>query len=154
MFELKKIVFEVLTEPVPLARPRFARGRMYLPQKSRDYRKILQKAARSAMDNFKPLTGALFCHLNFYRKFKATSRNYGDLDNHVKAVFDALNGICYGDDAQIVRFSAAKNTDKVEPPRIEVEIGVVGFEQVQLPLIVGGVASCAGICRVHRLIGA
>ena len=153
MFELKKIVFEVLTEPVPLARPRFARGRVYLPQKSRDYRKILQNSARSAMDNFKPLTGALFCHLNFYRKFKATSRNYGDLDNHVKAVLDALNGICYVDDAQIVEFSGTKHTDKVEP-RIEIEIGAVGFEQVQLPLFVGGVASCIGICRIHRLIGA
>lgn len=34
-----------------------------------------------------------------------------DLDNYIKAVKDALNGIVYNDDAQIVRLTALKQPD-------------------------------------------
>ena len=122
MTELKKINFEVLTEPIPLARPRFSRNGAYLSQRSRDYRKIVQQAAQVAMAKFAPMTGELFCRLNFYRKFKATCRNFGDLDNHIKAILDALNGIVFADDAQIVQCTASKHTDKTNP-HVTIEIG-------------------------------
>lgn len=35
MFMMRYLKFEVLVDPVPLARPRFARGRVYLPKRSR-----------------------------------------------------------------------------------------------------------------------
>lgn len=127
MFELKKISFEVMTEPIPLARPRVVRGHAYLPSRSRDYKQILQQAASYVMRNWQPLTGELFCRLNFYRKFNTSSRRFGDIDNHVKAILDALNGIVFVDDAQIISILANKHTDRSEP-RIEIEISTVKGE--------------------------
>ena len=128
MAELKRIAFEVLVNPIPLARPRFSRGRsVYLPKRSREYRQILQQAASVAMAKSEPLTGELFCRLNFYRKFKLNCRNFGDIDNHIKAILDALNGICYKDDSQIVTVTASKHTDK--EPRVAIEIGCVDLEK-------------------------
>lgn len=124
MTSLKRITFEVLVDPVPLARPRFANGHAYLPERSRAYRKILQDAAKRVMSHFEPLTGALYCRLAFYRKFKPTVRNFGDADNLLKAVCDAFNGILFNDDSQLVDISVMKFTDKAEP-RIAVEFGTV-----------------------------
>ena len=69
-----------------------------------------------------PLSGKLLLSAEFYRlKPKdPQSRNYGDLDNHLKAVKDAMNGICYKDDSQIVRYGhTGKNHGE---PRIDIEL--------------------------------
>ena len=124
MMPLKQISFEVLADPIPLARSRFANGRAYLPERSRSYRKILQDAAKIVMSNFEPLTGALYCRLVFYRKFEPTVRNYGDSDNLLKAVLDAFNGLIFGDDSQLIDISVVKCTDKAEP-RVVAEFGTV-----------------------------
>lgn len=128
---MRYLKFEVLVDPVPLARPRFAHGRVYLPQRSREYRKILQRAARIAMCGQEPMIGDLFCRLFFYRKFKPTTRNFGDADNHVKATLDALNGICYVDDSQIISGSYSKHTDKAEP-HVVIEVGAIDLEEKEM----------------------
>ncbi|MBO4780071.1 MAG: RusA family crossover junction endodeoxyribonuclease [Selenomonadaceae bacterium] len=127
---MQGIKFEILTDPIPLARPRVTKGHAYLPKRSRDYRAVVQQAAKAAMGACEPLTGSLSCRLTFYRKFNPTVRNFGDLDNHVKAVLDALtDGICYGDDAQIVDIHASKRQDKAKP-RVEVFIGIALEERI------------------------
>ena len=45
----------------------------------------------------------------------------GDLDNTTKVTLDALNGIAYSDDSQIVELHAYRFDDK-DNPRMEVEI--------------------------------
>lgn len=120
------ISFTVQLDPVPLGRPRFSRrGWAYLPQRSRDYRQALQIAAADFMQehDLRPLRGELTCCFEFYRKFKRGSRNFGDLDNHVKGVLDALTGICYKDDASVVEVFATKDTDKLNP-RTQIKIAV------------------------------
>lgn len=47
-----------------------------------------------------------------------------DLDNMAKAVLDALNGVCYADDKQVIAFSLCKKYGT--EPRLEVE--VLGWE--------------------------
>ena len=131
MVVMRYLRFEVLVDPVPLARPRFANGRVYLPQRSRDYRKILQQAAKIAMCGYEPMLGKLFCRLTFYRKFNPTTRNFGDCDNHVKATLDALNGICYVDDSQIISGSFSKQTDKAEP-HVVIEVGDIELEKEKM----------------------
>ena len=42
-----------------------------------------------------------------------------DIDNILKCVFDALNGICYPDDKQIVSVSASK-CYTIDTPRVEI----------------------------------
>ena len=48
-------------------------------------------------------------------------RKAGDLDNRLKVVLDALQGICYADDNQIVELHAYRHDDKGNA-RIEVEV--------------------------------
>lgn len=134
MFTLKKIVLVLMVDAVPLGRARFSRGHAYVPQRSRDYREVLQNAARQAMSvlNAPPMEGALYARLSVYRKFNATSRNFGDLDNHAKAICDAFNGLIYRDDSQIISTLLTKHTDKTSP-RIVVEFGDVNFMDVAVP---------------------
>ena len=108
-------------EPIPAARPRFGQGRAYQPPRNREYRDRIRTAARAAMFEAAPLMCPLKANVKLYRHFQPTARNFGDVDNHLKAIFDGLNGICFGDDAQIVEVTAAKHTDKTNP-RVEIEL--------------------------------
>ena len=58
--------------------------------------------------------------ITFHRNKRLGSRSYGDIDNHVKAVLDALNGVCYRDDAQVIRLVAEKKDMKEEGVEIVV----------------------------------
>jgi len=46
-------------------------------------------------------------------------RASGDLDNRLKALLDALNGLVWEDDRQVVEIHAYRNDDKANP-RVEV----------------------------------
>lgn len=50
----------------------------------------------------------------------------GDLDNKLKCLFDAMKGVTYADDKQIVELHAFRFEDK-HNPRVEVEIQVLGL---------------------------
>jgi crossover junction endodeoxyribonuclease RusA len=85
--------------PIPLQRSRTARGRHYLPKRSRVYRELVQAEWMAA--GRQSLGGA---------PFTASMRFYGanpsaDLDNLVKAILDALNGLAFVDDEQLVCLS-------------------------------------------------
>lgn len=63
-----------------------------------------------------PLAGAVAVTVRFYRPRKA-----GDLDNLQKVALDALNGIAWKDDKQIVEIHAYRHDDKSNP-RMEIEV--------------------------------
>ena len=113
--------FTVPIEPLPQPRPRFSYGRCYQPARIVEYKAEIAKAARLAMKDSEPMTGELSAVIKLYRKYKRCSRQFGDFDNHAKSICDALNKIVYDDDAQIVRCSVEKFTDKINP-RVEIEI--------------------------------
>lgn len=48
-------------------------------------------------------------------------RQIGDLDNTLKVLLDALRGIAYVDDAQVVELHARRHEDKANP-RVEIEV--------------------------------
>ena len=108
-------------DPVPAQRPRFSGKRAYQPRRNVEYRQSVQAAASEAMSGREILRGAISAIVRLYRRYKPTARNYGDVDNHLKAIFDGLNQIVFADDAQIVRCVVEKFTDK-KNPRAEVEI--------------------------------
>jgi crossover junction endodeoxyribonuclease RusA len=60
--------------------------------------------------------GDIAITLHVYRKMKR-----GDLDNRIKPTLDALNGVVYNDDKQIVEIHAYRHDDK-NNPRVEVVI--------------------------------
>lgn len=115
------IKFVVNIEPVPQARPRFSRGRCFEPARCTEYKKQVAMAAKNAMAGREPMTGAVKMKIRLYRKYARCSRRYGDFDNHAKSICDALNGVVYSDDSQIISCAIEKNTDR-ENPRVEVEI--------------------------------
>ena len=108
-------------EPIPQPRPRFARGRVFQPARIVEYKRQIANVARAAVKQAAPMSGLLTCSIRLYRKYKIDSRRYGDVDNHLKAIFDALNGVVFVDDSQIVSVDCKKFTDK-EKPRLELEI--------------------------------
>lgn len=114
------IRIEILGDAVPAARPRFS-GHVYQPKRNREYRARVQASARLAMKGRAPMTGEVSAVVRLYRRYKKTARQYGDLDNHLKGLFDGMNQIVFEDDSQIVRCLVEKYTDK-ENPRVEIEI--------------------------------
>lgn len=113
-----KLVLPV--EPKPQARPRFGGGHAYEPSAIRTYKTAVGFAARSAMAGVEPMTAPIAVVVKCYRNFKPASRRYGDADNLLKAVLDALNRVVWRDDAQVVRATVEKLQSPT--PRLEIEI--------------------------------
>ena len=116
---------------MPQSRPRFSKfGGCYEPAPMKEYKRKIAAVAKAFMqsNNLEPMTGELSASVRLYRKYKRTSRRYGDCDNLSKAVLDACNGIIYADDSQIVSCSCEKYTDK-DKPRIEIEIEIERAEK-------------------------
>ena len=114
------VTFTVDGDPVPKGRPRFARRgqfvQTYTDAKTIDYETQVAMRARHAIGSTKPLEGALsvFLYLRYtvpasYSKKRKEACLRGveypkriDIDNVYKSVTDAMNGIVYLDDSQIV----------------------------------------------------
>lgn len=109
------IEFTVPTAPVAKARARSTRsGHHYTPQKTVDFESMVAWHARKAMAG-KPLYEGALCVFLYYGihipkslepRIKRGEVIYPtkrpDMDNYEKSVLDAMNGIVYADDAQII----------------------------------------------------
>lgn len=99
---------------IPKARPRFEKGHVYTPEKTKNFETAVAFTARNAMKGQEPVTEP--CAMAIYALFKvptswpkwkqaaAMGKPYtgkGDADNMIKAVCDALNGVVYADDKQV-----------------------------------------------------
>lgn len=115
------IKIEVDGDVIPAARPRFGNGRAYQPKRNVEYRERIREAARAAMGGKPPLDGELSADVKLYRKYKPATIQYGDLDNHLKALFDGCNKVVFLDDKQIVQCTVEKFQDK-QNPRAEITI--------------------------------
>lgn len=100
---MSTIKFTAPLELVPFKRPRFNGRFVFNDPKYTACKDALGLIARKAMNGASPLSGAIKISVTVCRPRKPSSRNFGDADNHLKAVLDALNGICYEDDAQVVQ---------------------------------------------------
>ena len=123
------VMFNVDCNPVGKQRPKFRKignfVQTYTPKKTVDFEQQVRKAAERAMGGMEPLETpvALYCYVRLgvyktYPKKRLEACLSGlerpkkpDLDNVVKAVQDALNGVIYKDDAQIVSLHATKKYD-------------------------------------------
>lgn len=89
-------------------------GRPYKTDLHRDYMASAQRATRAVTPW--PRDVALEVTLRLYRPQKR-----GDIDNPLKALFDALNGRAWEDDSQVSDLHVQRRDDKANP-RVEVEI--------------------------------
>ena len=96
------INFTAPVEPVPFPRPASNGKRRFNPKRYSDFKDALGWHALQAMQGRAPFTGAISIKIEVYKKIITTALKFGDWDNHGKAVSDALNGICYADDKQII----------------------------------------------------
>jgi len=111
-------------EPVAKGRPRFGAGlRPYTPAKTRQAEGIASSAARVAMAGRDVFAGPIRVHIlavfpvaKSWPKSRREDALNGkihvtkkpDIDNVAKLVTDAMNGIVWIDDSQIVELEAAK----------------------------------------------
>lgn len=113
-------------EPKGKGRPRFTRtGHAYTPARTRDYEDLIAACALKAMEGRHPIPKgvpvrvtivAIFGVPVSWSKTRRTAALQGvmhhtrkpDIDNVQKAVCDALNGIVYEDDSQIVQTTTEK----------------------------------------------
>jgi Holliday junction resolvase RusA-like endonuclease len=142
------VSFTIPGQPVAKGRPKFARQggfvRAYTPEKTVAYETLVKLAAGEAMAGAAPLQGPLSLMLRLYVQIpKSTTKRdrtriaageflptrKPDLDNVLKAVTDAMNGIVYDDDAQIVTVMVTKLY--AETPRAEVGVMRLAAEEQQ-----------------------
>ena len=96
---------------------RRARGHLALTPEALAFRHAVKMIAH--VQAVKPINGPVAVFLDVYRP-----RKRGDLDNLLKAVLDALNGVAYVDDDQVQQIHAVRYDDKRAP---RVEVGVVSL---------------------------
>ena len=137
----KRIIFHIPGEPVGKGRPRFVRatGRTFTPKKTATYENLVK------MEFERQCAGQVFWPAEMLRmeirayyglaasdsKKKRQLKVRGilrpvkrpDCDNIGKIIADALNGLAYRDDAQIVEMLIEKFYG--ETPRVEVEIRTI-----------------------------
>ena len=122
----QQISFIIPGEPCAKGRPRFVRasGRAVTPQKTAQYEQLVQLAYMHHVGQEHRLNGPIKAHIRAYFTIpKSTSQRKReqmltdelrpqkrpDADNLAKIVLDALNGIAYGDDKEIVYLEVEKH---------------------------------------------
>lgn len=112
------ITFTVPGEPQGKGRARFGNGRTYTPAKTVSYEGLIALAAQSAMGGrpllYGPLRITLWADTSIPKSATRAQRfkmlageihptKKPDIDNILKAVGDACNGVVFRDDSQITR---------------------------------------------------
>lgn len=131
------VQFNVSGSPQGKARARTLKsGRSYTPKKTVDYENLVRscflKSEHETWFDKEPLSVQIIAHYGIpkstTKKDRALIADYKllptkkpDTDNIAKIVCDALNGVAYGDDAQIVRLFVSKDYT-VHEPSVEVMI--------------------------------
>ena len=128
------IEFTVMGTPKGKARPRFVRCgkgvRTYTPKATETYQNDVLTAYMQSNKGIK-LNGPIYARISAYFDMPKSTPKYKragmrwydkkpDVDNVVKAVMDALNGIAYDDDKQVVWLVIRKMYGE---PRVEVSMG-------------------------------
>lgn len=104
-------------DPIPKGRPRHGRGHPFTPKRTRDAEQSIRDRVTEL--DVVPYDVPVRVSLVF---FCATARRT-DLDNLIKLVTDALNGICYTDDHLIHSLRGRLFRRAIgEAPRTEVRI--------------------------------
>lgn len=84
----------------------------FVSDEAKSYKKVLaQTVELPAL-----IQGEVSVSVKYFRE-----RRSGDLDNRLKCLFDALQGVIYVSDSQITEIYASRHEDK-NNPRVEVEI--------------------------------
>jgi Holliday junction resolvase RusA-like endonuclease len=133
----------VIVPPLPAALRKRHSVRMYSPAEVRKWQAEARYLAAQHMKGQMPLKGQLLVDIRVHLappasmpKKKLALALAGlihpitrpDCDNYAKSTLDALNGICWLDDAQIVHLTVSKHYS--EKPRVEIDISERAYPDV------------------------
>jgi crossover junction endodeoxyribonuclease RusA len=96
--------------PVPPSANRYwmiARNRLVTTPEAKDYKQLV---ALMLKNKYEPMRCPIAVNVTVFRPAKR-----GDLDNYLKVMLDALQGILYVDDKQITEIHAFREDDKNNP---------------------------------------
>jgi len=120
---MKEIIIKIETEAVGKGRPRFTRyGSTYTPTKTKNFEKLIANEYILQSNNYifdkVPINVSVIIEKNIpksaTKKHRAEllSQKWNitkpDIDNCLKSILDALNGVAYQDDNQVSSISAYK----------------------------------------------
>lgn len=109
--------FVVEGRPATWQRTVHANGRTLTPKRSREARKAMAWAARAARPRGWTLDGEYRVEVTGYWP----DRRAGDVDRLVSLALDALEGVAYGTDRQVVQIEGRRALDR-DRPRVEVVV--------------------------------
>lgn len=125
------MIFQVIGKPRGKARPRFdgRHKRIFTPASTADYERLVRQAYISSggylLSETAPIKILIVAQFKKAVSSKKTAPTMKpDNDNIEKAVCDALNGIAYKDDSQIVHSEVMKVWARDGVPKIIVKIEV------------------------------
>lgn len=120
-----KAAYIIPIRPKPKQRPRFSRGHAYTPRDTVEYEKALAMHCRAqgASPRPNPCIVSMSCYWKRPKSVKPSQffTKRPDIDNLAKGCLDALNGVCWVDDAQIVDLRVSKDYGEDDKVVIEVE---------------------------------
>lgn len=119
-------------------RPRHGNGNTYTPQETKDAQEAIAMAYVAAAKSNRPAPAfvPVLVHVHIYRPLMAkTARDEDvwaewdfrkpDVDNVLKTVMDALEGVAYTDDRQVVEGCVYRHMATREQDRDEMEVQVI-----------------------------
>lgn len=132
--------FDVVGKVRGKGRPRFTKtGRTYTPKTTADYERqikleFLRKGPKKPTD--KPVRVKVTCYYEVPKSARKADKikmaanellptKKPDVDNILKAILDALNGLAYLDDKQVVQVGIIKKYSEIEGIKITIEEGEV-----------------------------
>jgi Holliday junction resolvase RusA-like endonuclease len=121
-------------QPVGKQRARVTRYATYTPAKTVNYEGLIREMFAINYRGHGPFDGPVIMYIRAYMKTPKSSKKKTeqmlnqrirpttkpDIDNIIKIVCDALNGVAYVDDNRIVGLSASKRYS--DTPRVEIEL--------------------------------
>ena len=129
---MKKVFY---ITPVPAARPRVTRWSTFYPKKYTQFKEDMEMAVNDIQ--FVPFEGNIYAQIDFFiqipkswsKKKKLAKQgtycdNNADIDNYCKSILDALNGVYYEDDRQVVMLRARmfwSNNPEIECEFLEIQ---------------------------------
>ncbi len=133
----ERVEFVIPGEARGKQRPRATKkGRVYTPSETRNAEAFIKLLATHAMNGRAPFEGPVRLYVeidvpvpkSFSKKKRDAALGYAitptskpDLDNVIKLQSDAMNGVVYQDDKQIIQIVAAKRYSEIAQTRVIVE---------------------------------
>jgi len=133
---MSRLTFRVVTDPVAKARPRASfrggQARIYTPAKTKDAEWRIRTTFCETFPQHEAWVGPVSLAITALlampqsipkkRRDSALPVTRPDVDNYLKTVLDALNGVAFKDDSQVVSVACSKRYALVGPPAWEIDL--------------------------------